>query len=104
MKALLIGCMAALIAITAFAFTHPSNQKGSSVTEKFYYRYTLTTNTGMTNPQNYVITTDLSGCDGGEVVCLIEAPGSADDTQPHFPLNTNPYSNAVGVSVIAEKQ
>ena len=102
MKKFSFGLIAFMVAIAAAAFTIPVKK----VTKPFnnWYRYTLTDNSGMADPANYVYTDNLSGCGEGEVVCIIEAPGpSGEDEHPDFTYGTNPYDNEEGVLVVSEK-
>ncbi len=90
------------MAIAFAAFTMPKKAEMNRTNNN--YQYTLSTNTGDTNPNNYVWTSDLSGCAGSEVVCIISSPGpSGTGAHPSFPLGTNPYSNSQGVSVVSQK-
>jgi hypothetical protein len=102
MKRFSIGFFAIIIAIAGAAFTQPKKASTNVLNNK--YRYTLSSNTGDMNPINYVYTTDLSGCEGSDVVCIIDAPGPATTgAHPSFPNGTDPYDNTEGVSVFSEK-
>lgn len=102
MKRFSISVTAVIMAIAFAAFTMPKKAEVRSTNNN--YRYSLSTNTGDTNPSNYVWTTDLSGCSGSDVVCIISSPGpSGTGAHPSFPLGTNPYSNSQGVSVVSQK-
>ena len=103
MKQSFTGIAAVIIAVILAAFTVPRHASEHPRTNN-YYRYSLTTNTGDTNPMNYVYTTDLTGCSGSSVVCIISSPGpNTVGSHPSFPNGTNPYSNSVGVSVTSQK-
>ena len=102
MKKISIGLLAIVIAIAGAAFTQPKKAPVNALLNN--YRYTLSTNTGDTNPNNYVFTTDLTGCDGSTVVCIIQSPGpSGTGAHPSFSMGTDPYNNNQGVTVISEK-
>lgn len=102
MKRFSISVTAVVMAIAFAAFTMPK-KAGVNLTNN-NYRYMLSSNTGDTDPSNYVWTSDLSGCTGSDVVCIISSPGpSGTGAHPSFPLGTNPYSNSQGVSVVSQK-
>ena len=103
MKQFSIGLVAIIMAIAFAAFTMPKTVPVHPATNN-NYRYMLSNNSGDTNPLNYVYTTNLIGCDGSNVVCIIDAPGpSGSGAHPSFASGTDPYNNSVGVSVISEK-
>lgn len=103
MKQFSIGLVAIIMAIAFAAFTMPKSGTVHPATNN-NYRYSLTTNSGDTNPGNYVFTTDLSGCSGSDVVCIISSPGpSGAGAHPSFASGTDPYNNSVGVSVVSQK-
>ena len=102
MKRFSISITAVIMAIAFAAFTMPKQAEVSPTNNN--YRYMLSTNSGDTNPNNYVWTTDLSGCAGSEVVCIISSPGpSGTGAHPSFLSGTDPYSNNQGVSVVSQK-
>lgn len=102
MQRLSMSVTAVIMAIAFAAFTLPKKAEVRPTNNT--YRYTLSTNMGDTDPNNYVWTTDLSGCEGSKVVCIISSPGpSGTGAHPSFPLGTDPYSNNQGVSVVSQK-
>ena len=102
MKRFSISVTAVIMAIAFAAFTLP--KKAEVKRTDNFYRYTLSTNTGDTDPNNYVWTSSSMDCGGSKGVCLLRSPGpSGTGAHPSFPLGTDPYSNSQGVSVVSQK-